>query len=312
MDKPATPPDSSFIGTWRPIDLRYADHLRRRGLLEPEKISRPETHCRDCGHLASDHGLANLVMADRWRHFNDEATPCMWPGCQCQTWRPFLAGRGLADDVGLVNVTDAWVEVPLARGWLVAYRIVNDHRTPVVGELRVFPAEADERRELGYWSGDALGSRAQVPRGGITTRQIRKVRVRAYQQHMAARVAQLRKLGDGSWAAGFGWDQEIKPAPSRSAGSRRGRKGRPDEFYAVVAADYEKAIASGSREPITYIARRRRLKDKGQARDMVRQARKRKLLTDAAQGLSGGMMTDRARALLATKGRSYRTTKRRR
>jgi transposase-like protein len=303
MAKPVAPLDRSFVGgTWRPVDSADAARLLQKGLLGTEKIARREPHCNECGHLAGDHGLRNPGAKDQWRWFKEDATPCEWRGCECKIWRPRRGLRNLVDIAVLVNAADAWIEVPMGGAWIVAYRIVNDHGTPVVGEIRVFPAEPKEGRELGRWSGELLGARARVPRRGITSRQLRRIRVRAYQRRMAEQVARLREQAP-ELASDFGWDQgSSADVPNRDAGTRRGRKGRPDEFYADIAAEYVRAISQRSRRPIADIARQRKI-PASQVRDMIRQARKRKLLTGAGSGLSGGVLTARAQALLVGKRR---------
>lgn len=284
-------PKSSFIGDWRPADVSYARALMLRGLLDPHRISWRDPTCLECGHRAWDHGLENLPMQEQLRWFREEPTACKWKRCDCKIWRPNLHAKTMVEFAGQVRVSDAWVEVPLGRSWIVAYRIVNDHGTPVVGELRIFPAEED-RPALGQWSGELLGANAKVPRRGITTRQLRAVRVLAYLRYMADQVARLRAKAP-DLAKDWGWGEGGATPARRSkspVGSRRGRKGRPDEFYADIAAAYVLTLARDSKRPIQDIATRRRL-DPGQVRDMIREARKRKLLTAAKAGVRGGVLT---------------------
>ena len=53
-------------------------------------------------------------------------------------------------------------------GWVVASRMFLQNGVPVIGELRLFRTVPD--REAGCWSADYLGTRAQVPNGGITAK----------------------------------------------------------------------------------------------------------------------------------------------
>lgn len=288
---------SSFVGDWRPADLKYARDLMRRGLLDPHRISWRDPTCQECGHRAWDHGLANLPIQDQIRWFREEPTACQWKGCACTVWRPEMYAKHPGEYTGQVRVTDAWVEVPLGRSWVVAYRIVNDRGRPVVGEIRIFPAE-ENRPRLGHWSGELLGTTAKVPRRGITSRQLRDVRVRAYLQYMAGRVADFQaRLGDMAEHWGWGAAKSNIPNRVRSTGARRGRKPRPDKFYARIAADYVQALSSGSKRPIQDVAKRRKLPG-GQVRDMIRQARKRGLLTRERGGVRGGMLTASGSALV--------------
>jgi hypothetical protein len=291
-----------FIGSWIPVDLHYAHRLHRRGLLDWDRVAEPDPHCRHCGHRAVDHGFDNLPVQDRRRWFTAKAMQCGWPGCPCSTWQPLGGIRNPTETAGLVRISDSWIEVPLGRAWIVAYRIVNDRGTPVVGELRVFPAE-EERPDPGQWSGVVLGTFARVPRGGITSRQLRGIRVRAYLRDMAAEVARFSKAAP-DMARDYGWwTKEASPtATVRIGGMRRGRKGRSDAFYADIAREYTAAVTRKSLRPIGDIARRRRISP-GQVRDMVRQARKRGLLTLTAPGVRGGILTERARALLQARKR---------
>jgi hypothetical protein len=200
----------------------------------------------------------------------------------------------MTDYAGMVRITDAWVEVPLRDGWVAAYRIVNDGGTPVVGEVRVFPDEPD-RKNHGQWSGELLGVRAKVPHGGITLRLLREVRLKKYLQQMAAGIERFRKQSILA-ARDFGWGREKVAAPAKSA-PRRGRKGRSDEFYVRVAEEYAKASTVRRSRPIAEIAKSHKVLP-SQARDMVRLARKRGLLTSIGPGMRGGQLTGRAESLL--------------
>lgn len=294
MAAPKPTPRVSFISEWRAADLSYGRRLLARGLLSEHRLSWRDPTCQDCGHRAWDHGLENLPIQEQHRWFNEEATACQWAQCGCATWRPYLYPKHPVEYAGQVLVADTWIEVPLGRSWVAAYRIVDDRGAPVVGELRIFPEE-EGRPGLGRWSGDLVGTHAKVPRRGITLRQLRGVRVRTYQRYMAEQIERLRAMGP-VLAKHYGWDLVGVPAKRATPitpGARRGRKGRPDQFYALVAADYSDAITRGSHRPVMDVAKRRSLPG-GQVRDMIRQARKRGLLTREGPGLSGGTLTERA------------------
>lgn len=179
-----------------------------------------------------------------------------------------------------------WIEdstsVP---GWTMAYQIFEQAGRPVIGEVRIFPSEPG-RQEHGVWSGAA----ALVPTGGLTLRLLKRVPLAAQARHVDAVFAELRKLVGAS------------PAPRRPApasGVRRGRKGRPDVFYAQLADDYLKAL-NRSRAPVADLAQRRGVRAT-QVRDWLHLARRRGLLSAPTRGetVASGVLTERALALLS-------------
>lgn len=85
----------------------------------------------------------------------------------------------------------------------------------------------------------------------------------------------------------------VRPAQ----GSRPGRRGHDDRFYAWIAALYVRAIRSGSQTPVKDVAADIRLTI-DHVRDQVGVARKKGMLTPARKGVAEGDLTDRARELL--------------
>src|SRR5262249_11679600 len=71
-----------------------------------------------------------------------------------------------------VRVSDTVLELEAAPGWCAFFRLVGQGGVPVVGEVRIYPVERHPFRPLGIWSGEALGSVASVPAGGITARSL--------------------------------------------------------------------------------------------------------------------------------------------
>jgi hypothetical protein len=180
----------------------------------------------------------------------------------------------------------------------------------VKGDLRSRAAEP-QRKTIGQWSGEILGVSAKVPRGGITLRLLHAVRVRAYLQGIAAKVERFRKESLDA-ARDFGWGHDETMASGNALMRRAGvARGRSDAFYARIAEQYTKAITRKSRRPIHDIARSLDI-NTGQARDIVRQARKLRLLTATNPGERGGILTERALVLLRkaprAKRRSHRLT----
>ncbi len=78
---------------------------------------------------------------------------------------------------------------------------------------------------------------------------------------------------------------------------RPGRRGRPDAFYARLAAQYVELLKTSS-TPTKDLAALRDY-SASSTRDFLNQARKRGLLTRASEGRAGGELTDKARGLLS-------------
>lgn len=193
-----------------------------------------------------------------------------------------------ASDVGLVLDRSRWLEQPVGQRWMVAFRVADQGGQPIISEVRVFPYERNARRPPGLWSG-TYGGAAHVPRGGITARLLRDIRMKLFQTALQAIVAQ--------------WSRELAAIevpwvrPSSDAVSNRGRKGRPEIELARMAEVYQQAYGSG-RYPIRVIARKFRISPT-QARDAILRARRVGLLSPAKkQGSVGGLLTTRARAVL--------------
>ena len=200
-------------------------------------------------------------------------------------------------DVGAVEICEDWVETPLGDDWVVAVRILPQDGQPVVGELRVFPSEPGRPVYGGRWSAEVLGDKAKVPRGGLTARLLREVRIGESLRFFTSGFRDRHK----SWLELIGiWPQGRRgyTLPSTRNVSRLGRRGKPDIFYANIAKDYVKRVIAGSRSPVKEMAKARRFPPENM-RDMVHEARRRGLLTSGKQGKLGGGLTDEVRAILA-------------
>lgn len=190
-----------------------------------------------------------------------------------------------------IDLRSTWVEDCLG-GWMVAYRIVSQDGAPVVGEIRIFPFE-ETRKRPGLWSGELLGAKAKAPHGGITAELLRRIRVTEPLTVAGKILERFRQL------APWHLDARELTAPLR----RRGPKGHPDRFYAEVAQEYVAAFKAGSRSPAGDVARRRRLTP-ARIRDLLHEARRRRLLTPATMhGRGGGDVTPRGRAAIAASKR---------
>jgi hypothetical protein len=163
----------------------------------------------------------------------------------------------------------------------------------------VFPLEenAKSRRPAGQWTG-IYGDKTPVPRGGITSTFLRKIKTnefRAALREIHTRFAQELLDFDLSFV------QSI-----RLPTSKPGPKGRPDSDLARIAAIYQKAFLDGL-PPIKAVAQEMGLSP-SRARDAVSRARDKKILSPAdKQGCPGGTLTALGRELLeeSTKGASH-------
>ena len=91
---------------------------------------------------------------------------------------------------------------------------------------------------------------------------------------------------------------ELGLLPPDEGRPRRARKaGRPDRFYAQLAATYTRVVSRGGRHPIKDIAKRRRV-EPSTVREWIREARVRGLLTKGTRGRAGGQLTPYAQRVL--------------
>ncbi len=194
---------------------------------------------------------------------------------------------------------EAWVEEPLPGGWIAAFRILPDpDGSPTVAELRVFPDHA--RRSAGRWAPEhpMVNAREHVPRGGLTSRLLREIKV-------PGAVLFTQRLMDEyakGWAA-LGADavsELFEPHGLTDEGPKRGRPPLSDLELARAARIYERAVKDG--QPIDRVREELGVSE-DTARKRVGMARKRGLLTEAPPGRPGGRLTPKAKALLDRKGK---------
>lgn len=196
-----------------------------------------------------------------------------------------------ACDLGLVRDQSIWFETPIAPRWIVAFRLTNQRGQPVIAELRVFPDEPGHYPP-GRWSGE-YGAPAKVPPGGLSARDLRQIRTQAFR-------ADLRTIATHLMPE---WGEELPslfpgvPLSTVPPRATQGRKGRSDLELAQIAAVYEAACIA-NRPAIAAVAKAFKL-SLSKARDAVRRARVRGLLSSASkQGKGGGLVTPAARAIL--------------
>jgi hypothetical protein len=191
----------------------------------------------------------------------------------------------------LVYTDQTWVESEVGEHWIAAARLAVQDGRVIISEIRVFPRDRPLGAGVrGLWSGEVLGPRAVVPPGGLTSSLLRAVRLPNYRAHAIDVVT--------GWQAALGvpLSESGLPGARTQLAARRPRAGRPDRFYAELAAEYVRALAT-SRRPVADIARRRKLTPE-KIRDMVHEARERKLLSPGRQGAPDGYLLPAAEQLL--------------
>ena len=193
---------------------------------------------------------------------------------------------------------NVWLEVPIDPHWLAASRLAVQDGHLVVAEVRLFPRETGGRRVPGRWRGVVLGTRAPVPRGGLTARTLRAVRLGEHLKHTHEVLAWFqRKHGKVLFEAGHSLEALGLLPPDQDRPRRARNAGQPDRFYATLATTYVQLVSRGVRHPIRTIARRRHIGSE-KVRDWIREARVRGLLTMGTQGRAGGQLTPLARRVL--------------
>lgn len=121
-----------------------------------------------------------------------------------------------------------------------------------------------------------------VPDGGITTRLLRGLRTGDLIASLRAVRGQARSYG--------------VEGPDLAVGTRVGRRGRDDRYYAEWSAEYVSAL-DGSTRPVEELARRHSLSS-SQVRNLIYACRRRGMLTSAPPGRAGGELTRLAIELL--------------
>lgn len=88
---------------------------------------------------------------------------------------------------------------------------------------------------------------------------------------------------------------EVVRAVGGTFGVRPGRRGRPDEEYARLAAAYVRLL--GESKPVEALAEQEHL-SQSQVRNLLSEAKRRKIITRPGQGRAGGQLTKYGRSLL--------------
>jgi len=194
----------------------------------------------------------------------------------------------------------------VAEGWIAAYRLQIQDERPVISEVRVIPAEAEE--PPGQWS----RSPSSIPPGGLPGTVLRRLRI-------GDALALFRDI-ESRWESEFGeamTERIFHRHGARSVGKaarRPGRGGRSDAFYARWAEAYVELLARGSRSPIKDLAAdppiaidgfdpSESTKARNTVRGLIREARRRGLLSEGTRGKAGGKLRGRAVELAPLRGR---------
>lgn len=131
-------------------------------------------------------------------------------------------------------------------------------------------------------------SRATWPPPGVplTTPVLRAVRVQSLYQTLRSWLSIADEIGLDISSDAAEYRKKPRPGPA----------GRPDAWYARLAAVYAE-LSERSSSPTVKLAQRYRISH-SRARDLIHEARSRGMLTKTKQGQQGGYLTTKARVLL--------------
>jgi hypothetical protein len=199
---------------------------------------------------------------------------------------------------------EIWVEQPVERGWIGAYRLIAKAGRLVVAEVRLLP---DTGEGSGRWSEEA----SDVVSEGVPARALRALSPTIPQKRFARFLRQIEK--DYPRIAKQLLGGHGIHLRSQIARRRPGRGGRPDSYYLIWAQAYVERLAAGSRRPIKDLAERPPRAIKGYVstgdrvseatvRDIIHECRERGLLTPAPKGRPGGELTAKAMRMLEREG----------
>ena len=208
---------------------------------------------------------------------------------------------------GIVNL---WADVKLDRQWQVFYRLVVQGGVPVIGEVRVLPRHGSDG---GIWTDaeEKFGLRAAAPAGGVRSTLLRRVGVPAVgraARQFATILKDAVRASEEQHGTHDGETIIVAPAPVPSqpegqqrSGSRRGRKGKGDAFYARIAQTYVAECEKDKHRGLLEVVQKQHypLGTVDQARVAVYRAREMGFIGgDRVPGRAGGFLTDKAKAIL--------------
>lgn len=194
---------------------------------------------------------------------------------------------------------EIWVETPVERGWVAAYRIVLRERQPLVAEVRVFPDEPGH--DAGRWSEEA----DTVSPGGVPGRALPKLRLRDAMILFPQVIERWNRASGGRLGTQVLGRFATSGSPE-AVPRRPGRAGRPDRYYAIWANAYVDRLREGSATPVKDLTTAPPVvlgvgageASEATIRDTLTEARERGLLTSSPRGKAGGELTPKALRLL--------------
>ena len=206
----------------------------------------------------------------------------------------------------VIKVVDDWVPIRINLEWVAAFRLVVQDGQPVVGEVRVFPAENIDaaRPDDGSWSAAALGRRAKVPAGGMRARLLKNDVKWGPVEDLIRQLAAVAPV-----ILEHVNDENLGELFSKASKQGARQRGKPDSFYAKIAKEYVRLLGQRIRNPIGKLAESRNT-PQPRMRDMVHEARRRELLTRKSQGVAGGQLTQKALQVLKADKEANRGSKR--
>ena len=191
----------------------------------------------------------------------------------------------------VVGTEDLWVRVDYGP-WVAVYRLVAQQGRLVIGELRIYPAEKNTRMGPGYWSGEYRGVRAIVPKGGLNSTLVDRLRPAGDVNVGRLILQHQRELANQGADQGPFWDvlhelgvttQEVEPpATSHRMG---GPAGKGIAYYRSVQKIYETALLKGE-HPTKAVAKRLDLTSKQAAQVVYRTRNKYGLLPTTDRGVA--------------------------
>jgi hypothetical protein len=218
--------------------------------------------------------------------------------------------------------------------WVVRVSLLETDSGPAIAELQVRPwqqhyAQKSKKGWQRYWvrrdgtttpiksaplaeAGDWSGEPSDLPPGGIPARLIRSINAGELLS-LVRRCARDEQLTmnegadrvserDPAWAA---YMRDIAAASETLTGEpkRRGRLGNGIDHYLTWAVRYSEKVSAGETHPIAALASEHG-ETRNYVRDTITDARRRHgLLTYPGQGRAGGVLSEKALDLLATRQR---------
>jgi hypothetical protein len=184
--------------------------------------------------------------------------------------------------VRMVSTRDLWILEAIDH-WQAAYRMAVQDGAAVVAEIRLFPAEP--HWPAGEWSGVLRGLHASVPRGGITARLLRRLRLGAHVLEGRHVLVKLRQAASAKGKRSTLRDMLRTDGLTHAAAPQRPKVGgrKPSRDLDRVATVYRAALEHGDRAPVQAVARALGIKSKA-ASNAVDRARTRGLLSPTTRG----------------------------